>query len=346
MAGNDDNDRLRAGSLPEDPFEGQTVSEEVPHILCEPEMLGAAGKRAFTRDKRVYGTTGHFKLDAITGGLRPGDCWLVGADTSWGKSSFAIMLYDENAKRGKRTLIVSAEDSESTYGDRLLCRRSRVPAQALRDRHLSRQHQEAIAQAQRDAKDNPVFIDARGKTVEWLQPRIKRAVKEHRIDVVVFDYIGAFANKVSKQDRRNDVTYIARVMTDIAKTCVPGGICGVLLSQLTMNDDEQIPGKYAFRDSKDLPQMAEVVLIGFLAPKDDSEHGVAKGDKVIKVAKCKQGQAGKKIVMAWNPEVACFDAVHNEEQRRYDQLSEGMQDWNESNVASDASVVDWDRDFT
>src|SRR5688572_9468668 len=108
-----------------------------------------------------------------------------------------------------------------------------------------------------------------------------------------------------------------------------------------MNDDEQIPGKYAFRDSKDLPQMAEVVLIGFLAPKDDSEHGVAKGDKVVKVAKVKQGQAGKMIVMAWNPEVACFDAVHNEEQQRYEQLSEGIQDWNESNVVDTEDMVNW-----
>lgn len=321
----DENDKLRTNELPDDPFEGTTVSAEAPHILTEQDLLQAAAKRSRTKQRNVYGTTGHYVLDAITGGLRPGDVWLVGADTSWGKSSFAISVFDECSKRGKRVLIVSAEDSEQTYGDRLMCRRSGVPAQALRDRRLTREHHEAIARVISEARPNPVFIDARGRSVEWLVPQCKRAVKEHRIDCVIFDYVGAFASKTRHQDRRSEVTHIARVLSDVTKT---GNVCGVLLSQLTIEDEGGVPGKYAFRDSKDLVQMSEVALIGYAAPKDEPEHDVQAGDKIIKVVKCKQGASGKKVIMRWDPVVACFDAVHDHETERLNQITSGI-NWDE-----------------
>lgn len=305
----DENDKLRTRQLPADPFDGETVSEDVTRILTVRDLLQGSLSRATSPDERVHCTSGHCRIDEATGGLRPGDVWLVGADTSWGKSSFAVMLADENIKRRKRVLIVSAEDSEATYGDRLLRRRSGVSAEHMRHRRLTAADHDAMADVVRLGEALPVFIDARGKPVEWLAPRCKRAIVEHAIDVVVFDYVGAFVGKLQSQDRRNMVHYIARVLTDIAKTAKPGGIAGVILSQLTHSDEEAIPGKYAIRDSKDLTQMSEVTLIGFLAPRDVPEKGITKGDRCIKLAKVKEGPAGGQVRMAWNDVTASFDAV-------------------------------------
>jgi replicative DNA helicase len=289
------------------------------------DLLQGSLARATARERRVYGTSGHRRIDEVTGGLRPGDVWLVGADTSWGKSSFAVMLADENLKRGKRVLIVSAEDSEATYGDRLMRRRSGVPAERMRHRRLTANDQEAMASVLAKGEALPVFIDARGKPVEWLAPRCKRAIAEHAIDVVVFDYVGAFVGKLKQQDRRNMVQYIARVLTDIAKTAVPGGIAGVILSQLTHSDEETVPGKYAIRDSKDLTQMSEVTLIGFLAPRDVPEKGIRKGDRCVKLAKVKEGPVGGQVRMAWNDSTASFDAVH--EEYDLDSAPSAQDDW-------------------
>jgi replicative DNA helicase len=308
----DENDKLRAGQLPDDPFDGETVSAEVPRILSVRDLLQSSLTRATTRERRVYGTSGHCRIDEATGGLRPGDVWLCGADTSWGKSSFAVMLADENIKRGKRVLIVSAEDSEATYGDRLMRRRSGVPAERMRHRRLTAADQDAMAEALAKGEPLPVFIDARGRPVEWLAPRCKQAIVEHAIDIVVFDYVGAFVGKLKQPDRRGMVHYVARVLTDVAKTAKPGGIAGVILSQLTHSDEETVPGKYAIRDSKDLTQMSEVTLIGFLAPRDVPDRGIRKGDRCIKLAKVKEGPAGGQVRMAWNDVTACFDAVHDE----------------------------------
>lgn len=314
----DENDKLRAGELPLDPFEGETVSNDTLRVLTVSDLLQSSFARATTRDRRVYGTSGHCRIDEATGGLRPGDVWLLGADTSWGKSSFAVMLADENIKRGKRVLIISAEDSEATYGDRLMRRRSGVSADRMRHRRLSASDQDAMAAVVAKGEPLPVFIDARGKPVEWLAPRCKRAIVEHAIDIVVADYVGAFVGKFKQQDRRNMVHYIARVLTDVAKTARPGGVAGVLLSQLTHSDEETVPGKYAIRDSKDLTQMSEVTLIGFFATRSIPEKGIAKGDRCIKLAKVKEGAAGGNVRMAWNAETASFDATHADEWGEWD----------------------------
>lgn len=254
------------------------------------------------------------------------------------------MLADENIRLGKRVLIVSGEDSEATYGDRLMRRRSGVDAQRMRHRRLTDADREAMIAVAAKAEAVPVFIDGRGKTVEWLAPRCKRAIVEHSIDVVVFDYVGAFANKLQQQDRRNAITYIGRVLADVAKTAKPGGISGVILSQLTHGDEETIPGKYSIRDSKDLTQASEVTLIGFVAPKNiqghDGETIVTKGDRCVKLAKVKEGPAGGIVRMAWNTSTACFDAVAAPEQQhtyqgRPDQLSAAYGDSKEWDDAFD-----------
>jgi len=313
----DVNDRLQSGSLPDNPHQGELLSDDVPRIYSARDLLTAAYDAAHPKAPVVYGTTGHHRLDTISGGLRPGDCWLIGADTSWGKSSFAIMIYDENRLRSKRVLIVSAEDSLQTYGERLMCRRTRIPASTLRARRFEPGHHHAMAQAQHDAELDAVFIDARGRQVEWLVPRVKTAIREHAIDVVIFDYVGAFECRSTQEDRRNMTRYIGRTLTDLVKT---SGVCGVIMSQLTLSEEEKVPGKYAIRDCKDLVHMSEVTLIGFRAPDDKAQYEIKKGDRVVSVAKCKNGPAGDKVKLNWHDAIACFDADWDPEQRRYSEM--------------------------
>jgi replicative DNA helicase len=314
----DENDKLRAAQLPDDPFEGETVGHEAPHLLTVQDLLQSSLSRATRRERRSFGTSGHARIDEATGGLRPGDVWLVGADTAWGKSSLAIMIADENIKRGKRVLIVSAEDSEATYGDRLMRRRSGVAADRVRHRRLTPADLDAMAAVVAKGEPLPVFLDARGKTVEWLAPQCKRAIVEHAIDTVIFDYVGAFVGKLRQQDRRGMVHYVARVLTDIAKTAIPGGISGIILSQLTIGDDETMPGKYSIRDSKDLTQMSEVTLIGFYAPTDKPDKGVSRGDRCIRLAKVKEGAAGGNVRLPWNAATASFESVYDDDWGSWD----------------------------
>lgn len=303
------NDRLLDGTLPVDPTAGKAISDDCARIYGERDMLSSPPT---TPSTTTHGTTGVWALDDATGGLAPGDIWLMGADTSWGKSSWAVMVYDECRRIGKKVLIVSAEDSLATYGARLLRRRARVPAQLLRQRRLDAGHHDRIAEALSKAEMNAAFIDARGRTIEWLVPTIRLAVKEYKIDVVIFDYVGAFSCRVGQQDRRNQTYYIARTLSDAVTTA---GACAVLLSQLTLAEEDKVPSKYSYRDSKDLLQMCHVGLLGFRALEDDGDN-CAKGDRVIKLVKVKEGEGvGDKFRLNWHPTIACFDPTPEPEDK-------------------------------
>src|SRR5688572_30202023 len=111
------NDKAVDGELPEDLGENaKLVAAEVPRVLTVLELIQGAQKRSVSKFAGLGCPTGNYELDRVTGGLKPGFVWVFGADTSWGKSSFLIMIADECIRRGKRVLIVSAEDSEQIYG--------------------------------------------------------------------------------------------------------------------------------------------------------------------------------------------------------------------------------------
>lgn len=313
----DENDKLQAGKLPSDPTaDAPVVSADVPRVLTVRDLLRGSRMGADEERKGVGITSGNYRLDEITGGLIPGFVWVFGADTSWGKSSFLVMVADLNLAAKKRVLIVTAEDSERTYGDRLMCRRARISANNLRRKQVTPEERSKMIDQEAKAEDAPVFLDARGKGVEWTAKHTKRVIQEQEIDLVAFDYLQAFDTEKPQQDRRNQVTYIARTLTDVVKSLDKTGI---LFSQITIEKGKPIPDKHSIRESRDVSNAAEVVLLGFKPEKDmmaaSRESGrppellVAAGDRALFVDKVKNGPRGAIIPMPWDEHSACFDTV-------------------------------------
>ncbi len=320
----DENDKLQAGKMPADPTaDAPIVSADVPRVMTVRDLLRSSRQASQEKNARGLVTTGNYRLDEITGGMMPGFVWVFGADTSWGKSSFLVMLADVNLKRKKRVLIVTAEDSERTYGDRLMCRRARIDANRLRRKLMTAEEYNAMLKVEQEAEDAPVFLDARGKGVEWTAKHTKRVIQEQAIDVVAFDYLQAFDTEKPQQDRRNQVTYIARALTDVVKSL---DRTGILFSQITVDKTKPIPDKHSIRESRDVSNAAEVVLLGFKPEKDvmaasrdpgrPPELVVAAGQRALFVDKCKNGPRGAILHMPWDNTSACFDEVVDPEAER------------------------------
>lgn len=333
----DDNDKHIDGDLPNEPTaDAPIVAADVPRVLTVRDLLRGSRIGADERNPRSLVTSGNYRLDEITGGMLPGFVWVFGADTSWGKSSFLVMLADENLRRKKRVLIVTAEDSERTYGDRLMCRRARVNANRLRRKNVTREEREAMLKTEQSAEDAPVFLDARGKGVEWTAKHTKRVVKEQEIDLVAFDYLQAFDTEKPQQDRRNQVTYIARTLTDVVKSL---DRTGILFSQITIDKTKPIPDKHSIRESRDVSNAAEVVLLGFKPEKDvmaasrepnrPPEIVVSAGQRALFVDKCKNGPRGAILHMPWDDESACFEAVEDPETARLEQAVKDAGDFDD-----------------
>lgn len=317
----DINDRLIDGTLPDDPGEGAIViSANVPRVKTVAEMLRGSHTRLLDKKQKRGCTTGHAGLDRATGGLVGGFIWVVGAVSSWGKSSQLISMADENIKLNKKVLIVSAEDDESLYADRLLIRRARVSADRFREKTLSREEYAATARVIAAGEDLPCFFDARGKSIEWTMDRVKELIAEYDIDLAAFDYIQRFDSDKRTTDRRMQINHVFNLIAD---TCKLAKVPAIIYSQITPDDSKPHPDKYSLRESKDIANGAEAVALGFTAPKEGisiaRKNGfVVEGNKKhIYLDKNKNGVPDQFFEMDWNNECACFDTV----------LTKAQQDW-------------------
>ena len=323
----DINDKLIAGKLPGDPNEGAVIlSANVPRIKTVAEMLQGSQRRLLDKSYKRGLTTGHAGLDEATGGLVGGFVWVFGAISSWGKSSFLISMADENIKAGKKVLIVSAEDDESLYSDRLLIRRSRVSADRFRKKKLTREEYDATARVIAAGEDSPCFFDARGKSIEWTMARVEELIEEYDIDAALFDYLQRFDSDKRTTDRRMQVNHI---YNSISNTCKVRKVPCVIFSQITPSDNKPYPDKYSLRESQDTANASEVVALGF-TPEED----LARGDKVLAEArkkniyldKNKNGIPDQFFEMNWNNDCACFDTVLSKEKQYYQEVTGGAFD--------------------
>lgn len=320
----DENDRAKSGILPADPLSGcepandvaRKIQEERAKIYTVRELLTESHRRVISKVKPKALTTGHWRIDYLTGGIRPKSVWVIGADTSWGKSSFAIAIADENIKLGAKVLIASFEDSESLYADRLMVRRARVSAARYRDRALAIDEHRRVAEVVAQAEDVPVFFDAIGMQAEKFCAQVKRAIEEHHIDLVIVDYLQEVGLKKKCQDER---TKYKEIMGLIGTTIKRAGVSAVILSQLTITDTKKVPDKHSIRESRDVANKAECILIGYTPEQTlTDELGrtiVEAGTKCIKVDKCKDGQLGL-VALKWDSTSAAFDRVDRLEQER------------------------------
>ena len=278
-------------------------------VLTVREILTSAGERANrSADSVEKFTTLHHELDQMIGGLRRKFSYVIGAFTNVGKSSWLIGVADEMLHLGIGVLIVSVEDDESIYGDRLLARRALVSADHIRDNELTPEESKSIDRVIQAAEDAPVYLNATGKPVEWILPRIKTLVRRHGLKCVMIDYIQKVRRERPMADQRLSIKATFDELSDLGKNleCVT-----IIASQLTKNRDNAVPDEYSLRECQDMANGADYILIGYRPEKTTEKNDgeiVPAGSTVFKVAKAKLGRKGQ-VVMQWNTVSACFDTV-------------------------------------
>jgi replicative DNA helicase len=286
------------------------------------DMLARSLERATTRDRPKGCVTGSSAIDRVTGGIRPKFVWVMGADTSWGKSSWVVMVSDLNLARDRRPLIVSGEDEEDIYADRLATRRARINAWRYSRARMSAGEIQDVTQVVADAERKPLFLPGIGRSAEKLAADIRSMVRSEGVDLVFVDYLQAFGCAKQLKERRLEVAYIARTFTDAIKQ---SGAAGVLMSQITVDPNKKRPDKHSIRESRDVSNAAEAVLLGYAEEEGVSDaHGVKQlrdGEpekrerKMLFLDKNKAGPRNIRVELGWNAVWAGFEADADYEQQ-------------------------------
>ncbi len=250
------------------------------------DILAAVLERAKAGRSTMGIKTGHFRLDHLLGGFRPQRVTVLGARTSFGKSSYAIMVADEAIRVGRRVLLISAEDSEDTFGQRFMSRRARVNAFRLRVNNCNKDDLTRMTEQATAAERTPFFLEAIGHTAESIAAAIRSM--QPAPELVIVDYLQRISASKRTQDKRTEVTFVTSVIADAIKSV---GAAGLMLSQLRRLDGapNKEPSMFDLKESGDIENMAEHILIGWCEDEGGGDVSPLSRKRFLKVEKNKDG---------------------------------------------------------
>jgi KaiC/GvpD/RAD55 family RecA-like ATPase len=294
-----------SGELPPEAFEQEEPEESPPQRMAEEparvrlgarslrEMMRYIADRSNCKEQVSRVSTCSGQLDRLMRGFRRRMVTVLGAETSWGKSSWAIMVVDEALRDGKRALIVTFEDSVETFSARFTARRCRLNATQVDDNVLTESERVLIGAESDRAPECPILLPAVGRDIEWVASAIQQLVPADGLDLVVLDYLQAATVSRRQQDRRNEVTYVARCFSDAVKAA---NCAGLLISQLKRLPPGQKPTMHDLKESGDIENGAEHVLLGYMRDGTDSRDGRVEQKRYVILEKNKDGPRSREDI--------------------------------------------------
>jgi replicative DNA helicase len=207
-------------------------------------------------------------LDDLTSGWQRDDLAIIAARPSVGKTAFALQAAIHAALAGTPVAFFSAEMSARQLMDRAIAHVGRVSLKGIRSPKLiEAEGWDGITRASMELAKLPLWIDdSSPMTVDMIAARVRQLDAEHRIGLVVVDYLTHL--KLPKADRRDlAVGEATRALKSLAKSMhVPV----LLLSQLNRDAANGRPSLTALRDSGDIEQDADTVI--FLHRPDENDR--------------------------------------------------------------------------
>lgn len=246
--------------------------------------------------------TGYSDFDNVIKGLRKSNIIILAARPSVGKTSLAMciarhVVVDQGIPTGVFSLEMSA--------DALIQRMIHVQSKITKDRW--RDNVKEIAEAAGKIAKSPLFIDDRsGLSVQQITAAARRMKYQHKIELLIIDYLQLIRSTREKGSRNDEVTEISLGCKNLAKELeVPV----LLLSQLSRSAerDARPPALRDLRDSGSIEQDADICAFLWKDPSNE----VGDDDVVIplklSVDKNREGLSGVKIPMAFHRNITRFE---------------------------------------
>jgi replicative DNA helicase len=140
-------------------------------------------------------TTGLADLDALTGGLWPGDLWVITGRTGAGKSVFVLDLArSASIHQQVPTALLLARDDQRDAVTRLLSAEARVPLSHMRSGTMTDDDWARLARRMGELGDGPLRIaqvgtEAREATPEEMSAAAVDTVRRHDTQLFVIDSV-------------------------------------------------------------------------------------------------------------------------------------------------------------
>lgn len=206
---------------------------------------------------------GFADLDMHTPGARPGHLILVAARPSQGKSAFSENLVTNFLSQNKNVYFVSAETSREEVMDRMIGRLTGLGhSQLVRGVSLNNQTDwEKINSTLEKFKDFPLYLqDNPSITSDQVFMEAARLRLQHRLDVVVVDYLQFLKDKVTGETDERRVAKISMTLKTIARALNVPVVATCQLNRQISQRTEKAPELSDIRQSGQIEQDADIVI--------------------------------------------------------------------------------------
>ena len=249
--------------------------------------------------------TGFTYLDKmLTGGLGRSDLMILAARPGMGKTSFALNIATNVAKKQKVPVAVfSLEMTKDQLVSRILSSEAGISSQAFRTGELSTTDWEFLARASEVlARSNMYLDDTSNITIPEMKAKIRRVNQDPSkpdIGVIIIDYLQLMSTGKRTESRVQEISEITRNLKIMAKEL---NVPIIALSQLSRsaekNRTDHRPMLSDLRDSGSIEQDADEVLFLYReAYYDKEEVDTARAECIV--AKNRHGEVGT-VELAWD----------------------------------------------
>ena len=256
--------------------------------------------------------TGFKSLDDRLSGLQRSDLIILAARPSMGKTSLALDIARQVAKRNVPVCIFSLEMSSQQLVDRLIAAESHVDSWKLRTGRLSADNEFSSI---RDALDTlskaPIFIDDDpSNNITKMKSVARRLKSEHDLGLIVVDYLQLMIPRRESDSLVQQVTEISRSLKALAREL---DVPVLALSQLNRAVEQRggRPRLSDLRDSGSIEQDADVVM--FIHREDKyNEDSDKKNIAEILIEKHRNGPTGS-VELYFDDKRVCFVSLDKNE---------------------------------
>lgn len=300
---------------------GQGVTSNGPqHWQCYLDQVASAAATALQTGVSAAYSTGFPSLDAVMGGLYPGDLTVIAAATGKGKSAAALNLCLNIAKQGLGCLFYGLEMPSEQQAARAVANHAGLNLSRLRLGKVTRQDVDRTKLTAGVLGKLPIWLDdSSALDINQLVARAQAwvntlAASKIKAGLVVVDYIQlASGGKVAQQaGRAREVGAVAQGCKNMAMQLkVPV----VALSQFNRQANQAespgqapgMPGLHMLKESSGVEQAADNVI--FLLPGEGAEAAAEQNAPipvVFFVAKSRNGASGVAVELLFETQYSRF----------------------------------------
>jgi replicative DNA helicase len=136
-------------------------------------------------------STGIQQIDEKTGGLRPGELWVVGAKTSFGKSVLMLQIGGNAVRLNKRVAVFTLEMGADEIVARTISCHWNVPMDKMNNPKSAAGHyRKMIEAACNELSGSGLLVcDKADQTVESISGHCQRLADTGKLDLIIVDYL-------------------------------------------------------------------------------------------------------------------------------------------------------------